>query len=227
MKKVLLIAAVALFGFNAAQAQEEGIRFGAKAGLNIASITGDDIDDVKSKIGLHFGAVVEIPLSEKFAFQPELVYSSQGAKSELSESGAGFEFSSESNTKLSYLNIPLMMKFYVAEGFSLQAGPQLGLLLSSKVDFDFSDTFEGVTETESFDLDSKDVTNGLDLALNFGMGYKLEMGLFFDARYSLGLSNINKSGKIAENDFFDEIEVDADKVSNKNSVISLSIGYKF
>lgn len=180
--------AVATFGFMSAQ--EEGIRFGAKAGLNIASITGDDTDDLDSRTSLHIGAVAEIPISEKFAFQPELLYSAQGAKQDIG--------GDDLVLALDYLNLPLMAKYYVAEGFSLQAGPQVGFLLSSKVKLD----------GDSVDAEG---VNDIDFGLNFGLGYQLDMGLFFDGRYNLGLSNINDEG-------------DSD---NQNGVIQFSVGYKF
>ena len=192
MKKLILTAlAVATFGF--VSAQEEGIRFGAKGGLNIASISGDDTDDLDSRTSLHLGFVAEIPVTEKFAFQPELIYSAQGA---------AFDLAGEDVTiALDYLNLPLMGKFYVAEGLSIQAGPQIGFLLSSKVKVDDEDE------------DLEDV-NGLDLGLNFGLGYQLDMGLFFDGRYNLGLSNLDDSDS-------------SDDFSQKNSVIQISVGYKF
>ncbi len=63
-------------------------------------------------------------ISEKFAFQPELLYSAQGSDYD-DEDFSG-------SVKADYLNVPLMAKYYVGEGFSLEAGPQVGLLLSAK-----------------------------------------------------------------------------------------------
>ena len=194
MKK-LLITTLALASFSFMNAQEEGIRFGAKAGVNIANLTGDDADDLDSKIGFHVGAVVEIPISDVFAFQPELLYSTQGAKFEFSD---GLE-KLESKAKYNYLNIPLMAKFYVAEGFSLQAGPQIGILLSADIE-----------RERSFDV--KDETKTIDFGINFGAGYQLESGIFFDARYNLGLTTT------------DDTDFDGDV---KNVVFQISLGYKF
>ena len=54
MMKKLLITLAALASFSFMNAQEDEIRFGAKAGLNIANILGDS-EDVDSKIGFHLG----------------------------------------------------------------------------------------------------------------------------------------------------------------------------
>lgn len=196
MKKTFLIFALALGTVVSTQAQEESIRFGAKAGLNLASISGDDTDDLDGRTSFHIGGLVEIPISDKFAFQPELLYSAQGSTADI----AGTDVT----TAIDYINIPLMAKYYVAEGFSLQAGPQVGFLASANAKADGGD-----------DVDIKDQIKGIDFGVNFGLGYQLEMGVFFDGRYNLGLTDIA-----------DE-RVDGDDGSNQNGVFQISVGYKF
>lgn len=44
MKKLVLLAAFAVFGFTQVNAQ---VKFGAKAGANLANIVGEDTDDTK------------------------------------------------------------------------------------------------------------------------------------------------------------------------------------
>ncbi|MBQ0733284.1 porin family protein [Aquimarina celericrescens] len=202
MKKLLVFAVLASFSL-VATAQEETIRFGAKAGINFASLNGDGTDDLDGRTSFHLGAVVEIPLSEKFAFAPELVYSAQGAKVEET----GFE----QTTKLDYLNLPLMAKYYVAPGLSLHAGPQIGFLLSANAEGE--ETFNG--ETIEFDEDIKDAFKSIDFGLNFGAGYQLPAGIFFDARYNLGLTDLAD----------DRPDGDDNKI--KNGVVQISVGYKF
>ena len=192
MKKSFLIIAIIVFGLTNLNAQE--VKFGAKAGLNLASITGDETDGIESRTAFHVGAVAEISVSDKFSVQPELLYSAQGAK----DSFEGIDV----DAKIDYLNLPIMAKYYVAEGFSLELGPQVGFLLSAKA--------EGGGES----IDFKDETKGIDFGANFGVGYKLESGLNFGARYNLGLSNINDGEG-------------SDDFKNQNSVIQLSVGYFF
>jgi hypothetical protein len=170
------------------------VAFGAKAGLNLATITGDETDGLDSRTAFHLGVVAEISVSEKFSVQPELLYSAQGA----SDSFEGIDV----DLKIDYINLPVMAKFYVAEGFSLEAGPRVGFLLSAKG--------EGGGES----IDFKDETKGIDFGVNLGVGYKLESGLNFGARYNLGLSNINDGE-------------DSDDFKNQNSVFQLSVGYFF
>lgn len=193
------MAAMAIVSFSSVNAQE--INFGVKAGLNLASLTGEELEDYDMLMSFHVGAVAEIGISEKFSFQPELLYSSQGAKAE--QSGIKIK------ALLNYLNLPLMAKYYVAEGFSVEAGPQIGYLLSAKF------KAEGGGESETRDV--KDELKSIDFGVNFGAGYKLENGLNFGARYNLGLSDINDS------------ENDGESSGNKtkNGVIQISVGYSF
>ncbi len=188
MKKILLSAvAIAVFGFSA---QAQDINFGIKAGANFANF-GGDAEETSMKTGFHAGAVVEFKLSEQFSIQPELVYSMQGCKAENL-------LGDEIENKLDYLNLPIMAKYYLMEGLSLHAGPQVGFLMSAKLE----------------DEDVKDSYESIDFALNGGAEYELPMGVFFQARYSAGLANINASE-------------DADDFKLTNNVISVSIGYKF
>lgn len=183
MKKVLLLAVVTVLGFTNVNAQK--IKFGAKGGLNFANISGDNTKGIDAVTSFNFGILSEIPISDKFSFQPELMYSGQG-------------YSFNDNTiALSYLNIPLMGKYYVTKGLSLEAGPQIGFLLAAK--------------NEKTNV--KDSFNTFDFGVNFGLGYKLDNGLNFGVRYNLGLTDINN--------------LDNYSGKNKNGVLQLSVGYFF
>ena len=206
MKKLFLCAAIAVFAFMNVDAQE--VKFGAKAGLNLASISGDDTGDLDGRTSFHVGGVVEIVISEKFSVQPELLYSAQGAKSTFEDS---FE-KEETTIKLDYINIPIMAKYYVTEGFSVEAGPQIGFLISSEAEYDYTDK-EDPEFNESGTEDLKDEIKSTDFGLNLGLGYKMDSGLNFGARYNLGLSDL--------------WDVDNGGIKNQNSVIQVSVGFMF
>jgi hypothetical protein len=183
VKKILAMAILIVLGCISMQAQE--VNFGLKGGFNIANLTGDNSSSLDEVTSFHVGAMAEIPLSEKFSFQPEVLFSGQG-------------YSVGKNTvALSYLNVPLMGKYYVAKGFSLEAGPQVGFLLKAKA--------------ESFDV--KDAFKTVDFGVNLGLGYKLDNGLNFGARYNFGLTNIN--------------DLKGVNSENRNAVLQVSVGYFF
>ena len=204
MKKLLLFVAVAALTIGTAQSQE--LRIGVKAGVNFASIGGDFTDDYDGRTSFHLGGLVEIPISEKFAIQPELLYSGQGAKSEYDDSFGDSIVTGKEKLKLDYINIPIMAKYYIMEGLSVEAGPQFGLLLSAKNEFEISD-FRG---DESVNVDVKDFYKTLDIAFGFGSSYRLNNGLFFSARYVIGLTDITD-----------------DSYKTRNGVLQLSGGFSF
>lgn len=185
------------------------LNFGAKAGLNLASISGDGTDGLDGRTSFHFGGLVEIELTDMFAIQPEVLFSSQGAKEEGSESEFGSTYSYKDIYKLNYLNLPVMLKVYVVEGFAFELGPQLGFLISAKDEYEYSS--DG--ESDSGDEDIKDEFKGTDIGAGFGASYKLGNGLFFSGRYVLGLTDIN--------------EESLDGISPKNSVVQFSLGWLF
>lgn len=186
MKNLLIITIISVLGLTALNAQE--VKFGAKAGLNFAFITGDNTEDLTPNTDFHFGVMAEWKVSNKFALQPEIIYSGQGSD---------LNILSEDRISLNYLNVPIMGKYYATKRLSIEVGPQIGFLLSTK----------GGT------LDYKDLLKTTDFGVNFGVGYKLNNGLNFSARYNLGLTNINN--------------VDNSTEKHRNGVVQLSIGYFF
>jgi opacity protein-like surface antigen len=199
MKKVFLIVVVTLLGLGNLSAQE--VKFGAKIGLNSSNLRGDM--DFDSKIGFNVGAFAEISLLDKFIFQPELLFSTQGAKFETSDANAAVSI------KVNYLNIPLMLKYGVTDKLFLEFGPQLGFLLSGKSKFEV--TYGGETDSEEEDI--KDSSKSFDFGLNFGASFDVAENIMIGARYNLGVSNINDDDR------------DDDKA--QNAVFYLSLGYRF
>lgn len=202
MKKLVLAAVAVLAIGNSAFAQQE-VKFGPKAGVNFSSLSGND--DANSLTSFHVGAVAEIKFNEKFSIQPEVLYSAQGNKYETSSSLGSYK----ATQNLDYINIPIMAKYYVAEGFSIEAGPQVGFL--TKAQLKQEGNLAGVVNGEST-TDNKANYNSLDYGVNFGLAYDLPTGLFFNARYNLGLVDVIKDNN-------------GDAI--KNNVIQVGLGYKF
>src|SRR5438045_9626468 len=91
MKKRISVIAVMISGTIFSQAQEKeshagGTTFGLRAGVNFQNINGKDENDDKLKndmlTGFNVGINAEIPVGVDFYFQPGLLYSIKGAKSE-------------------------------------------------------------------------------------------------------------------------------------------------
>ena len=185
MRKLFLVGALALFGAMNAQ-----VKYGAKAGLNIATLNGD-VEGAKSLVGFHVGGFAQVPLAAKFTFQPEVVYSAQGAK----EDGGNGKWN------LGYINVPLMFKYAIAEKFNVEAGPQIGFLVSAKA------------KQEGVSVDIKDELNSVDFSIGLGASYDFTQNLSADVRYNAGVSNLIKD---SEGDY-----------KATNGVFQIGLGYKF
>lgn len=180
MKKLILIL-VATFTVTAVSAQD--LDLGIKAGANFANIT--DASGLSNKTGFVVGAFAGVKFGDKIGIQGDLLYSQQGA-----------EFDGGS-IDLNYVNVPVVLKYYVTENFNLQAGPQFGFV----VDDNFKNLpgeIIGNAKAESFDL------TGVA-----GVAYDFPFGIRLSGRYNFGLTDIMKSD------------------SGKNSVITLAVGYSF
>jgi hypothetical protein len=209
MKKLLLCAMLVSSAYTGLYAQD--LSYGIKGGFNISNfLTNDDSnkDDYDSTGGFNAGIFVEIPLTENFSIQPELSYSAQGTQFiEYITEDMGTDFR-KYKLSFNYLNIPILAKYYVIEGLSLQAGPQLGVFLSAKekVETDFGDGQIGV--------DRSALAESADFSFNFGLGYEFGDHFLIDARYNMGLTNVLESN--------DEVEEEL-----RNTVFQFSVGYKF
>jgi opacity protein-like surface antigen len=166
MKKIVLITAFIFAISFTAQAQL--LKFGVKAGLNYANLSGTEIQ-TDAITSYHAGLIAEIKLMDKFAIQPELLYSTQGA----SYKDVGEEFKNE----LGYITIPVLAKIYLGESLSLDLGPQASFLLSEKDKFNATDS------------------NTFDFGVAAGLGYKITKNIFVQGRYVLGLSEVSTTAE--------------------------------
>jgi hypothetical protein len=185
MKKILLV--VALAAFSSASLNAQDIKFGVKGGLNFANISGDNTSQLEPVTAFNFGVMSEISITDKFSFQPEILFS-----------GQGYSFKNSNKlVALNYINVPLMAKYYLTKGLSLEAGPQVGYLISAK----------------SEGIDVKDSFKKIDFGANVGLGYKFSNGINVGTRYNFGLSNINDTAGSSD--------------KYRNGVAQVSIGYFF
>ena len=172
MKKIsLFLCALSLTAISFAQQASIGL----KAGLNVANLKNSGYD-MGSKLGFNGGLLAHIHLTPNLALQPEVVYSSQGAK---------YTVSGEEHTlSLNYINIPLQLQYMFENGFRLQTGPQLGFLAGVKDKIGSSET--GYFTSQDFKT--------VDFSWSAGLSYLSTSGLGVDGRYNFGISNINNAG---------------------------------
>lgn len=174
--KFFATTALAVF-LMAAAASAQHANIGIKAGLNVFTIHSNNNTSYTSKTGLNLGLLTHIHLSRQIAFQPELLYSGQGAKYTI----AG----TTTTLKLDYINVPLLLQYMFDNGFRIEMGPQVGFLASAK------------SQTGNINTDIKSNLKSADFGLGFGLGYiHPPSGFGVDARYNLGLGNINENSTV-------------------------------
>lgn len=199
MKKSLLL----LLLFVAFQVSAQEFHFIPKIGLNMANITNSD---GSMKPGLNIGVAGEVMMTERFAIEPGVFYSMQGTKDK--ESGTTMKIKND------YLNIPVLFKCYVYEGFNLFAGPQLGFKVSSKIKASQSGTSVSTSE-------GSDLFKTVDFSIVLGAGYQSPMGFLVSLNYNIGLTNtINK-------DKFSSLLGTTVDETCRNGVLQLNVGWRF
>jgi hypothetical protein len=133
--KICTLLLCLVTGIATAQTQST---FGAKGGINIAGTTFKDPSpfsdgDAKARLAFYLGVYANRPVNDKFSIQPELLFSSQGLR--LADNGNRENWRNVMN----YLNIPIMAQYKINDRFYAEAGPQIGILLSSTAKWKESD----------------------------------------------------------------------------------------
>lgn len=164
MRKALII----LVAFFLAGSSYGQVRFGLKAGGNLANI--DGFDKTKMKLGLNAGPVLQVKLANVFFLQTELLYSIKGTKSDSVQN-------SNAKLDLNYINLPILIGYRAAPNFSIKLGPEIGRLLSAK------------SEVNGTTQDISDFYEDFDFGANFGLAYSFKK-LALDLRYSYGFKDL-------------------------------------
>lgn len=212
MKKIILLTGILLIStsFIYAQADSKAVQLGVKAGVNSSKITGDDYDDVKSRTSFNVGLLAEIPITERFSFQLEVLYSGQGFDVQENDQDNIFDTDDNVEYQLDYIQVPLLLKVYLVQGLSIEAGPQFGFKIHEELDYQ-PNSDGGDVEINEDDSYIKD----FDTSVALGVAYKFNNGFFVNSRYTFGLTDIFEEDTILEN-------VDA-----KNVVWQFGVGFMF
>ena len=202
MKKVILSYLLGLFaiiGANA-QADSELVQIGVKGGVNFATVTGDGFESPDSRTSFNAGFVAEIPFSERFSIQPEVLYSGQGFDVKRFDQDNFLDNDENVEYLLDYIQIPILAKIYLVKGLNVQAGPQIGFKINEEIDYQPND------DAGDFDLDE---TEDIDISLAAGVEYKFDGGFFIQGRYNYGFTELIKDYDV------------------HNSVFQVGVGFMF
>jgi hypothetical protein len=185
-------------------ASSSELNVGIKGVMNFAWVGGDEAKEFNTATRFGAGIFLEYVM-DPIAVQGEVLFNQKGPKWE--ETGASMPTRS---LALSYIDIVALAKyaFPAGQGFrpSVFIGPSAGILVAAILHE------EGSGREENKDW--KDQFAGSDFGIIGGVGVSIDVGsgdVYFDVRYCLGLSNIDKAGY----------------GNNTNQVLSLNVGYAF
>lgn len=219
MKKITLI--LGLFLACLVQAQAQKLNGGIKAGLNTTTWGGDAVESFSEalnssgafkkeiKTGYHIGGFLNIPVNQYLIIEPGLYYSTKGMKVEQTFSQNSFlKARADITNESHYLDLPVVAKVNLGQGFQLFAGPQVSYLVANKV--------RGEAGILGFSLEQDfDWNKGLrefDFGLTGGLGYQFINGFQLNVAYDHGLTTLD-AGKSN----FDVY----------NRAVKFSVGYRF
>lgn len=186
------------------------IRFGIKAGGNYSYISDGNFKDTDGKFGFNGGVYMNARLSDKWNFQPEVIYNYMGAKSTTTALD-GTDVKHETN--LGYISVPLMMQFNVTPQFYFEAGPELSYLVNANNKLKEGNT----TTTNDWSNKAMDNLKRFNAGGAIGMGYRITDHVGINARYTASFTNLGKDDNPVGHYFHE----------SKNRNVQLGLSYTF
>ena len=134
-------------------------------------------------LGYFAGVGANIPLNPNLSARTEMRFSKKGSKTEINNIASN-------TTRLSYIDIPLILQYQIVPKLSIQGGLQPSFLLSANM--------ESEVNGESSDRSVRDIYNGFDLAATLGVSYNINKNLSVQLGYDLGLLNVERQADFRE-----------------------------
>ncbi|GAB2551304.1 porin family protein [Spirosoma aerophilum] len=226
MKRIVLAGVIALLGLFAAQSTFAQVQVGIRGGANFGFASkpeylGSLTPDFHSSIGPTGALFLDIPLSNRVSFRPEVSYIQKGVA--IKE---GFDvnlggFSLPIGATIAYqsqqIEVPLLFKFNLSDG-PVQpyfiAGPAVSYAFDGRIRTRAS----ALVTTRPFDVDVNyggmltpwdfGAVGGLGLAMDAGAGK-----FFVEGRYTHGFTR--------------QVQVPVVNVNVRNRGVAVSLGYSF
>jgi Outer membrane protein beta-barrel domain len=193
--------------FSQSTTVDSPLKFGIKGGVNFSNLYTDNVEDNNVLTGFNAGVFAKLPITETFAIQPELLYTTKG--SELKYNNAFVN--GTSTFRLNYLELPVLLVINLTNNFNLHAGPYVAYLLDGKA----TNNAQGTLFDIENNLKNEDY-NKFDTGLSVGVGFDTDQ-IGFGVRYNYGLQKVGK-----ERNFLGTNYTFPD---GKNSVINLYLSY--
>ncbi len=202
--------------YTTTYAQFERFTYGVRAGLSLANVFGDTFDDPLFRPGGYGGIYVTTDVDRDIDVSLEILYSQQGLRLEDVVERPGNTSTDlvkqENLTRLDYILIPIVGVYKPTERLKLKFGPQFGYLINSTTTDLVALFGDSINEREVAGL--QELTKKFNFGLTAGFSIDVYEGLYFEARYNLGVTGIFKDD---DNFFTDE--------NSFNSVFHIGLGF--
>lgn len=182
-------------------------KFGIKGGVNFSNINSSNTSENKTLTGVNFGIFAKLPITNSFAIQPEMYFTTKG-----SEQSYENVFDGTAQFELDYIEIPVLAVFKITDKFNFHIGPYASYLLNANVKnvSDVSFNFENNIDSEDF--------RKFDTGVAAGFGFEGK-SLGIGVRYNFGIVTVGE-----EKTYLGSSYVFPD---GKNGVLNVYLSYSF
>ena len=189
MKRILILSALFLSSYGFSQTREKGtIEVAPIVGYASSVFYDSSYLENTSITSVNFGVNGDYFFNNRWSLRSGLLYQTMGSERDFDSISVGpgyFDpaFADYYKIELNYLTLPLTANWHFGSTrkWNLNFGPSIGFLLSGK---------------DSLGNTSLNGLNTVQIGLNFGIGYKIEVSekfsILIDHQEMLGLSNITK-----------------------------------
>ena len=193
--------------FSQTSSDSSLFKFGLKGGVNFSNLYTQNVESNNVLTGFNAGVFAKIPFTESLAIQPELLYTTKGAKLTYNN----YFVNGTAKFNLNYVELPVLLVVNLTKNFNIHGGVYVAYLIDGKVTNDSQGTlfdFQNNLKNEDF--------NKFDTGLAVGVGYDADK-FGFGVRYNYGLQKVGKERSfLGTNYTFPD---------GKNSVINIYVSY--
>ncbi len=211
LRHVVAVAVVAAVSLPSAQASQDGLSIGARAGLSSARVRGDDAEEVAARNGFSGGITATLGLSRRWALDMDVAYTDKGGKMSGSFGTLRYQFR--------YVEVPITVRYIVFPEAGLAPALVVGVAPAFRLN-STTTAWSGPGPAPPQFVFPEPVDLGLVLGTTVGTRTGRH-SVRLDARYTLGLR------RFADLQFTGTDTVKDPDVDLKNRAWTVTVGYAF